>query len=57
LFIFVFVFLGALVALAAGVVAMAVLVSRRLRQLTEAMKADRDGPKAPDDVPDPKPPT
>ena len=57
LFIFAFVFLGALVALAAGVVAMAVLVSRRLRQLTEAMKGDRDGPKSPEDVSDAKPPT
>jgi len=57
LFIFAFVFLGALVALAAGVVAMAVLVSRRLRQLTEAMKGDRAGPKSADDAPDAKPPT
>jgi hypothetical protein len=57
LFIFAFVFLGSLVALAAGVVAMAVLVSRRLRQLTEAMKGDRDGPKSPEEVSDAKPPT
>lgn len=57
LFIFAFVFLGALVALAAGVVAMAVLVSRRLRQLTEAMKGDRDGSKSFEDVSDAKPPT
>ncbi|HKS59703.1 MAG TPA: hypothetical protein VJS68_02870 [Thermoplasmata archaeon] len=32
------IFLGSLVALAAGVIATAVMVSRRLRQLTEAMK-------------------
>ena len=57
LFIFAFVFLWALVALAAGVVAMAVLVSRRLRQLTEAMKGDRDGSKSFEDVSDAKPPT
>jgi len=57
LFIFAYVFLGALVALAAGVVAMAVLLSRRLRQLTEAMKGDRHGPKSPEDVSDAKPPT
>ena len=57
LFIFAFVFLWALVALAAGVVAMAVLVSRRLRQLTEAMKGDRDGAKSFEDVSDAKPPT
>ena len=57
LFIFAFVFLGALVALAAGVVAMAVLLSRRLRQLTEAMKGDRDGPKSPKETSDAKPPT
>jgi hypothetical protein len=57
LFIFAFVFLGALVALAAGVVAMAVLISRRLRQLTEAMKGDRNGPKSPEAVSDAKPPT
>ena len=57
LFIFAFVFLWALVALAAGVVAMAVLVSRRLRELTEAMKGDRDGSKSFEDVSDAKPPT
>ena len=57
LFIFAFVFLGALVALAAGVVAMAVLVSRRLRQLTEAMKGERDGPKSSEETSDAKPPT
>jgi hypothetical protein len=37
LLIFGLVFLGAIVALAAGVIATAVLVSRRLRQLTETM--------------------
>ena len=57
LFIFAFVFLGALVALAASVVAMAVLVSRRLRQLTEAMKGERDGPKSSEETSDAKPPT
>jgi hypothetical protein len=57
LFIFAFVFLGAIVALAAGVITMAVLLSRRLRQLTEAMKVDRDGQKSPDEAPDPKPPS
>jgi hypothetical protein len=56
-FIFAFVFLGAIVALAAGVITMAVLLSRRLRQLTEAMKGDRSGPKSPDDVSGGKPPT
>jgi hypothetical protein len=56
LFVFAFVFLGAIVALAAGVITMAVLLSRRLRQLTEAMKGDRVGPKSPDDVSGAKPP-
>jgi hypothetical protein len=56
-FTFAFIFLGSLVALAVGVIAMAMLVSRRLRQLTEAMKGGKDGPKSPDDAPDAKPPT
>ena len=56
-FTFAFIFLGSLVALAVGVIAMAMLVSRRLRQLTEAMKGGRDGPKSPDDAPEAKPPT
>jgi hypothetical protein len=51
LFIFAFVFLGAIVALAAGVIAMAVLMSRRLRQLTEAMKPPEVAP------PESKPPS
>src|SRR2546425_1790619 len=57
LFAFAIIFLGSLVALAAGVIAMAMLVSRRLRQLTEAMKGSRDGPKSRDDAPEEKPPT
>ena len=56
-FAFAFIFLGSLVALAVGVIAMALLVSRRLRQLTEAMKGGRAGPKSPDDAPEEKPPT
>src|SRR2546428_11807200 len=56
-FAFAIIFLGSLVALAAGVIAMALLVSRRLRQLTEAMKGSRDGPKSRDDAPEEKPPT
>src|SRR5207249_11195287 len=56
-FTFAIIFLGSLVALAVGVIAMALLVSRRLRQLTEAMRGGRDGPKSPDDAPDAKPPT
>ena len=54
LFAFAIIFLGSLVALAVGVIAMAMLVSRRLRQLTEAMKGGRESP---DDAPDAKPPT
>ena len=54
---FAIIFLGSLVALAVGVMLMAMLVSRRLRQLTEAMKGGRDGPKSPDDAPEEKPPT
>jgi len=53
-FTFAIIFLGSLVALAVGVIAMALLVSRRLRQLTEAMKG---GPKSPEDAPEAKPPT
>ena len=54
---FAIIFLGSLVALAVGVMLMAMLVSRRLRQLTEAMKGGRAGPKSPDDAPEEKPPT
>ena len=51
LFTFALVFFAGLFALAAGVIAMAVLISRRLRQLTEAMKPREPAP------PESKPPT
>ena len=51
LFLFSMIFLGAIIALAAGVIAMALLVSRRLRQLTEAMKPPEKAP------PESKPPS
>src|SRR2546428_12180155 len=53
-FTFAIIFLGSLVALAVGVIGMALLVSRRLRQLTEAMKGGRNGPESPEDTPEAK---
>src|SRR2546426_12180138 len=51
LFLFSMIFLGAIIALAAGVIAMALLVSRRLPQLTEAMKPPEKA------LPESKPPS
>jgi len=51
MFMFVMIFFAGLFALAGGVIAMAVLISRRLRQLTEAMKPPEQAP------PESKPPT
>ncbi|HYS72607.1 MAG TPA: hypothetical protein VEO96_01300 [Thermoplasmata archaeon] len=51
LFTFALVFFAGLFALAGGVIAMAVLISRRLRQLTEAMKPPEMAP------PESKPPS
>src|SRR5437867_7626571 len=51
MFMFVMIFFAGLFALAGGVIAMAVLISRRLRQLTEAMKPPEQAP------PESKPPS
>jgi len=44
MFMFVMIFFAGLFALAGGVIAMAVLISRRLRQLTQAMKPPEQAP-------------
>jgi len=51
MFMFVMIFFAGLFALAGGVIAMAVLISRRLRQLTQAMKPPEQAP------PESKPPS